>query len=99
MKMMTASSGASQELLAVYPEFESFTKLIDIWELRSEESLANKYQRHKPYDVYHHIICFTDNIHKQDPVIYIARVKMMMLLRSLMKWLKIISIRFIENSI
>ena len=96
---MTASSGASQELLAVYPEFESFTKLIDIWKLRSEESLSNKYQRHKPYDVYHHIIYFTDNIHKQDPDIYIARVKMMMLLRSLMKWLKIISIRFIENSI
>lgn len=88
MKMMTASSDASQELLAVYPEFESFTKLIDIWKLR-----------HKPYDVYHHIICFTDNIHKQDPVIYVARVKMMVLLRSLMKWLKIISIRFIENSI
>ena len=56
----------------VYADFEAFTEEISSCE-PNDKNFTKKYQRHKPSGFCYKIVCFDDELFKQDPVLYRAK--------------------------
>ena len=54
----------------VHADFEACTKPISDCEPISDGSFTKKHQKHKPCGFCYHIVCFSDKLYSQGPVIY-----------------------------